>query len=66
MFLVPIALIIVVFDLVQFIGWVVPSRVCTNGILNGGITKLQCSVFCVKRTMNRVPGYIITSVLSLK
>ena len=66
MFLVPIALIIVVIDLMQFIGWVVPSRTCVDVILDSSTTKLQCSMFYMKRTMNRVYICMIASILRLK
>ena len=66
MLLVIIAPIIVVIDLMQFIRWVALSRVYINAVLDGIITKMQCSVFHVKIAMNTVPGYMITSILSLK
>ena len=52
--------------LVHFIGWVVPSCVCTDVILDGIISKLQCSMLYVKRAMNRVPACVITLILSKK
>ena len=68
MFLVPIALIVVVINLVQSIGLVAQSSVFTDIILDGVINKLQCSMFCVTRDMvqNRVPACDITSILSMK
>ena len=50
----------------QFIGWVAPSCVCTDAVLDSIISKLQCSVFDVKKTMNRVPACAITLVLCSK
>ena len=50
----------------QFIGWVAPSSVHTDVVLDSIISKLQCSVFYVKRTMNRVPGCAITLILGKK
>ena len=64
MFLVPIALIVVIIDPVQFIGWVALSCVCTDIVLDGIINKLQCSIFYVKKSMKRAPVYTITSILS--
>ena len=55
MILVPIAFIVVVIDLVQSIGWVAPSYTCTDIVLDCSITKLQCSMFCVKRA---ITGYL--------
>ena len=37
-----------------------PSCVCTDVVLYGIISKLQCSVFYVKRAMNRVLSCAIT------
>ena len=50
----------------QFIGWVAPSCVRTDSVLDSIIKKLQCSVFDVKRTMNRVPACAITLILGKK
>ena len=50
----------------QFIGWVAPSCVRTNNILDGISSKLQYSVFCVKRIMNRLPACMITLILGKK
>ena len=50
----------------QFIGWVVPSCVYADVVLDGILSKLQCSVFYVKRTMNRVPAYAIALILGKK
>ena len=50
----------------QFIGWVVPSCICTDVILNGTISKLQGSVFHTKRAMNRVPVCAINLNLGKK
>ena len=33
----------------QFIGWVAPSCIYTDTILNGIVNKLQCSMFCVEK-----------------
>ena len=50
----------------QFIGWDAPSCVCTDVVLYGIISKLQCSMFYVKKTMNRVPACAITLILVKK
>ena len=50
----------------QFIGWVAPSRVYTDVVLDGIVSKLQCSMFYVKRTMNRVPACMITLIFGMK
>ena len=50
----------------QVIGWVAISCVRTDGVLDSIISKLQCSVFDVKMTMNRVPACVITSILGKK
>ena len=50
----------------QFIRWVAPSCVCTDAVLGSIISKLQCSVFDVKRAMNKVPTYVIALVLYSK
>ena len=50
----------------QFIGWVAPSCVCTDAVLDSIISKLQCSMFDMKRTMNRVPACAITLILGKK
>ena len=50
----------------QFIEWVAPSRVCSDAILDSIISKLKCSVFYVKRAMNRVPTCTITLILGKK
>ena len=42
------------------------SCVRTDAILDGIISKLQCSMFYVKRAMNRVPACVITLILSNK
>ena len=61
-----ITFIVLVIGLVQFIGWVVPSCVCTNVVLDGIINKLQYSVFHVKRAMNKVSVCVATSILGQK
>ena len=61
-FLVPIPQIVVVIDPVQFIGWVVPSCVCTDIVFNGIFNKLQFSMLYVKKAMNRVYICVITSI----
>ena len=66
MILVPIALIIVLVESLQFIGWVALSCVNINNILDGIVTKLQCFIFHIKIAMNRVPLCEITLILSLK
>ena len=63
MILVLIALFFVVLDLVKFIGWVALSCIHTDVVLDDVISKLQCSVLHVRRAMNRVPIYAITSML---
>ena len=50
----------------QFIGWVAPSCVRTDVVLDGIGSKLQCSMFYVKRIMNRVPACVITLILGKK
>ena len=50
----------------QFIGWVAPSCVRTDVVLDGVVRKLQCSMFHVKRAMNRVPDYAIALILGKK
>ena len=50
----------------QFIGWVAPSCVCTDVVLDGISRKMQCSMLCVKRTMNSIPVYVITLILGKK
>ena len=50
----------------QFIGWVAPSCVRTDAVLDSIVSKLQCSMFDVKRTMNRVPACVITLILGKK
>ena len=62
MVLVPIALTIVVVDLVQFIEWVSPSCIYTDVVLNGIINKIHCSMICVKKAINSIDVYIITSI----
>ena len=66
MILVHIALIVVVMGPVQLIGWVAPSCICTDIVLDGIINKLQYSIFCIKRSLNRVFSCAKTSILSLK
>ena len=48
---------------VQFIGWIMPSCIYTDIVLNGIINKLQYSLFYIKRAMNRVPACVITLIL---
>ena len=43
-----------------------PSCIHTDLALDGIGSKLQCSMFCMKRIMNRVPAYAITLVLGKK
>ena len=66
MFLVPIALIVIVIYLTQFMGWVALFYIHTEVVLDDIVNKLQYSIFYMKNGMNRVPVYIITSILSLK
>ena len=66
MILLPVALVFVDLDIVQFAGWVVQSWVCIDVVFNGIITKLQCLIFHMKTAVNRVPSYVITFILSLK
>ena len=66
MILVPIAIIIVALDLQQFIGWVAPFWVYIDISLDSIIIKLQCSIFCIRININRVPLCVIVSILSLK
>ena len=40
------------------------SCVCTDVVLDGNVNKLQCSIFCMKKAMNRVPVCAKTSILS--
>ena len=49
----------------QFIGWVAPSCVCTDVVLDGIINKLQCSICSMyeKGYTNRVPACAITLIL---
>ena len=47
----------------QSIGWVVPFCVRTDVVLDIIVSKLQCSIFYVKRAMNRVLAYVITLIL---
>ena len=63
MFLGSIALIVDFIGFVQFIGWVAPSCIHNDIILDSIISKLQRSVFHVKNTMNRVPVCEITFIL---
>ena len=65
MILVPIALIIVLVESMQFIGWVALSCAYTYVFLCYHY-KLQCSAFWMKKAMSRVPPCMITSILSLK
>ena len=44
-----IAILVVGTYSVQFFGWVVLSSVYTGFVLDGSITKLQCSMFFVKK-----------------
>ena len=44
MILVSISLIIVFLGFIQFIGWVAQSCVYTDIVLDGSISKLQCSM----------------------
>ena len=64
MFLVPTALTIIVIGRVQFIEWFVSSCVYADIVLDGIINKLKYSMIHVRRAMNKVPVYIITSILS--
>ena len=50
----------------QFIGWVAPYCVRADVVLDGIVGKLQCPMFYVKRTMNRVPDCAITLILGNK
>ena len=43
-----------------------PSFVYTDAVLDSIVNKLQCSMFDVKRTINRVPAYVITLILGKK
>ena len=63
---VPITLIIVVIGSVQFIGWIAPSHVYTGIVLDGSINKLKCSMFHIKRAVNRVPVCMITYIIEMK
>ena len=56
-FLVSLALIVAVIDLMQIAGWVALSWIQTDGVLDGIITKLQFSMFCVKRAIDRLYLY---------
>ena len=66
MILLPIALIIVALDLVQFIGYFALSHVYIDIVLDGIITRLHCFVFSMQLAMNRVLLYAITSISSFK
>ena len=66
MILVPIALIAVVLNHMQYIRWVPPSCVYINVVLDGVATKLQWSVFYMKIAMNKVLFCMITSIFSSK
>ena len=59
-------MVVIFLGLMQFIRWVAPSCVRTDAVLDSIVSKLQCSMFNEKRTMNRVPGYAITLVLYSK
>ena len=50
----------------QFFGWVAPSCVCTDIVLDGISSKLQCSIFCVKRIINRVLACAMMLILGKK
>ena len=50
----------------QFIGWVAPSWVCTDVVLDGIISQLQCSMLYVKKAMNKVPACVATLILGNK
>ena len=52
--------------LVLFIGWVAPSCVCTDIVLDSIVNKLHCSMFHVKQAMKRVSVCVITSILGWK
>ena len=66
MFLLPIALIIVVSDFLQFIGWVATLLVCVCIVLDGINTSLHCSIFHMKLAINRVPLGVINFILRSK
>ena len=50
----------------QSIGWVAPSCVHTDVVLDGIGSKLQCSVFCTNSIMNRVFACAIALILGKK
>ena len=66
MVLLPVALIIVIIDLVYFIRWVAPSCIYIFIGLDGIIKRLHCSILCTKLTINKVSLYVTTSISNLK
>ena len=64
--LVPIALILIVLVFEQSIGWVAPSYICINTVLDGMITNIQCSILHLKIDINRVTPSVVTTILNLK
>ena len=66
MFFGSITLIVDFIGLVKFIGWVAPSCVHTDVVLDSIINKLQCSIFYIKRTVYRLPACVKTLILGKK
>ena len=64
MLLVLVALKIVYLDLMRFIRLVALSCIYINVVLDGIISNLQCSVFCMKININMVLFCVITFILS--
>ena len=46
--------------------WVAPFYILTDVVLDGIISKLQYSLFCMKRAMNRISACAITLILGKK
>ena len=66
MIFIPIALIAVVLNHKQFIGCIALCCVYIIIVLHGISTKLQCSVLCMKKAINRVPPCVKATILSFK
>ena len=66
MFLVPIALIVAIVGLIRFFEWVALSCIYIDIVLDGSITKMQCSMFSAERAMNKVSVCKINPILSYK
>ena len=66
MFLVPIALIIIVIDFVQFISCIALSCIHVDVVLNVIITKQKCSIFCIKKSYKKGTYYMKNLNFKLK